>query len=186
VIGLFSEAPKRQRGVPIVTTDLGHDINVAKGRRRLVNVFIENEAGSLVKHLYNEKTQTLLGTAAVSRAYPFPYGFVLNTRGEDGDNVDCFVLTTKRLSTGQIVQCSAIGLLEQVEDGEIDHKVLAVLEGEATKLDGDNKLRLVEFTSHVFDHIPGKKMQIGNFRDKEAALEYVQHHQDPDSPATAE
>lgn len=144
-----------------------------------MNVFIENEAGSLVKHFYNEKTLTLLGTTTVSRAYPFPYGFVLNTRGEDGDNVDCFVLTAKRLRTGQIVQCSAIGLMEQIEDGEIDHKILAVLESEEAHLNGDTKLGLVEFTSHVFDHIPGKKMQIGAFRDKAAALDYVRQHQDP-------
>src|SRR5216684_1226391 len=95
-----------------------------------MKVFIENEAGSLVKHEHNEKTFELLRTSQVSRPFPRPYGFVLNTTAEDGDNVDCFVLTKEHLYTGDIVVCEPVGLMEQIEDGEVDHKVLAVLPGE--------------------------------------------------------
>ncbi len=95
-----------------------------------MKVFIENEAGSFIKHIYDEKMLELKATTRVSRAYPLPYGFVLNTSAEDGDNVDCFVLTTMPLRTGAIVDCSVIGLMEQVEDGEVDHKILAAVRGE--------------------------------------------------------
>lgn len=88
-----------------------------------MRVFIENEAGSYVKHFHNEKTLEPKGNATVSRPYPFPYGFILNTTAADGDNVDCFVLTQQALHTGQIVQCEAIALMEQIEDGDEDHKV---------------------------------------------------------------
>jgi len=66
-----------------------------------MRVFIENEAGSFVKHYHNEKTLEPGGESRVSRAYPFPYGFVLNTSAADGDNVDCFVLTTERCAQGR-------------------------------------------------------------------------------------
>jgi inorganic pyrophosphatase len=143
-----------------------------------LKVFIENEAGSFVKHLHDEKTLELKGTTQVSRAYPLPYGFILDTSAEDGDNVDCFVLTTRRLRSGEVVDCDPLALMEQIEDGEVDHKILAAMRGEEVELDAKTKRVLIEFASHVFDHVPGKRMQVGEFRDREAAVEYVLRHRD--------
>lgn len=141
-----------------------------------MRVFIENEAGSFVKHLHDEKTLRLRGTAQVSRAYPFPYGFVLETSAEDGDNVDCFVLTSQPLSAGQIVECEPIAMMEQVEDGAVDHNILAALPGEELTLDHETRQILVDFAKHVFEHIPGKQMKIGEFRDREAAICFLAQH----------
>jgi inorganic pyrophosphatase len=143
-----------------------------------MKVFIQNEAGSFVKHSHDEKTLALLGEQQVSRAYPFPYGFILNTTGEDGDNVDCFVLTQEKLRTGQILECEPIALMEQIEDGEIDHNILASLHSENLDLNFEIKQTLVEFVSHVFDHIPGKKIQVGEFRGVEAAIQHIRRYQD--------
>nr|HEV7954342.1 inorganic diphosphatase [Candidatus Acidoferrales bacterium] len=143
-----------------------------------MKVFIQNEAGSFVKHSHDEKKLILLADQQVSRAYPFPYGFILKTTAEDGDNVDCFVLTRENLRTGQIVECEPIGLMEQIEDGEIDHNVLAALLGEAVTLDPEIKQTLTEFVSHVFDHIPGKKTQVGEFRSIEGAIRHIKRYQD--------
>lgn len=143
-----------------------------------MKVFIENAAGSFIKHIHNEKTLELVRTEKVSRAYPFPYGFVLHTTAEDGDNVDCFILTGAPLRSGQIVECDPIGLMQQVEDGEVDHKVLAVLDGEREELNESIKRTLIEFARHVFDHVPGKIMEVGRFLDKTAALEHVRASQD--------
>jgi inorganic pyrophosphatase len=143
-----------------------------------LKVFIENPAASHVKYIHDEKTLELKGTETVSRPYPFPYGFVLNTTAEDGDNVDCFVLTESALRSGDIVECAAIGLMEQVEDGEIDHKILAVMSGEDATLETHTQQVLADFCRHVFDHVAGKRMQIGQFRDAKAALDYVARHED--------
>jgi len=144
-----------------------------------MKVFIQNEAGSFVKRSHDEKTLAQKGEQRVSRAYPFPYGFILDTTAEDGDNVDCFVLTRKPLRTGQIVECEAIGLMEQIEDRQIDHNVLAVLHGEDPRLTSDDvEQTLTEFVRHVFDPIPGKKIQTGEFRDGDAAAQHVSRHQD--------
>jgi inorganic pyrophosphatase len=83
-----------------------------------MKVFMHKEAGWCVKNFYDEKTLTFTGTARVSRAYPLPYGFILNTTGDDGLNVDCFVLTKTSLHTGQIVECDPVGLMEQIGDGK--------------------------------------------------------------------
>jgi inorganic pyrophosphatase len=143
-----------------------------------MKVFIQNEAGSFVKRSHNEKTFELKGETQVSRAYPFPYGFILGTTAQDGGNVDCFVLTGKTLRTGQIVDCEPVGLMEQIEDGQVDHNVLAVLPGEDRLLNSEVKLILTDFVRHVFDHIPGKNIQTGEFRDGDAAARHIHQYQD--------
>lgn len=148
-----------------------------------MKVFIQNEAGSFDKNFYDEKTLTFRGTARVSRAYPLPYGFILNTTGDDGLNVDCFVLTKTSLHTGQIVECDPVGLMEQIEDGKEDHNVLAVLQGEEGWLDSRTKQELVEFVSHVFDHVAGKTILAGNFHGRESAIDYIRQHEAPGGTA---
>ena len=143
-----------------------------------LRVFIENEAGSRRKNIYDERTLTYLRAVEVSRAYPFPYGFIIGTRSGDGDCVDCFVLTAATLSSGTIVECDPIGLLEQVEDGEVDHKVLAVLLGERIALDDVVVAPLKDFICGVFAHVPAKRMEIGRLLSREEAEAYVHACQD--------
>ena len=143
-----------------------------------MKVFVENETGSSVKHLHDEKSLKLQGTTHVSRPYPFPYGFVLNTTAEDGDNVDCFILTETALRTGQVVVCEPLALMEQMEDGQADHKVLAVLRDDEHPIERIPIAELTEFVTHVFEHIPGKVIAVGEFKDQNAALRYLSDCQD--------
>src|SRR3989338_6852639 len=104
-----------------------------------MKVFIENDADSNQKNIYNEKSLEYKKTVKVSRKYPYPYGFILDTTSGDGDNVDAFIITDKPLKSGQIVECEHVGLMEQMEKTwdeskgdreEVDHNVLAVLSGD--------------------------------------------------------
>ena len=115
-----------------------------------IQVFIQNEAGSDQKNYHDEKTLAWKRVATVSCPYPFAYGFVMGTSAEDGGNVDCFVLTDQALRTGQIVDCDAIGLMEQFEDGQADHNVLARLVGSGTVVDASVRARLADFVKSVF------------------------------------
>jgi len=144
----------------------------------MINVFIQNEAGSFVKNIHDEKALKLTGSTLVSRAYPLPYGFVLDTTADDGLNVDCFVLTKTSLHTGQIVECEPVGLMEQIEDGKVDHNVLAIIGGEEEQLDSRTMRVLTEFVSHVFDHIGDKTVTTGEFRTKASAVNYIKQHED--------
>ncbi len=149
-----------------------------------MKVFIENEAGSDQKNFYNEKTLEYKKTVTVSRKYPYPYGFFLDTTSGDGDNVDVFIITDQPLKSGQIVVCEPVGLMEQMEKAwdeskgdveEIDHNILAVLPGDNQDVvSNEVKARLTDFVLHVFDHIRPNKNRVGNFFDKQAALKYIE------------
>jgi inorganic pyrophosphatase len=150
-----------------------------------MRVFIENEAGSRRKHVYDERTLALLSSVDVSAAYPYPYGFVLGTRGGDGDAVDCFVLTAAPLPSGTIVDCEPIGLIEQVEDGAVDHKVLAVPRGAQAKLDAAVIVQLRDFIARVFAHVPDKRIELGRLLGRPAAEDHLVKCRDESSPHTA-
>lgn len=138
-----------------------------------MKVFIENEAGSRSKNTYDERSLRHVKTEPVSAAYPYPYGFIIGTRSGDGDAVDCFVLAGERLSSGTTVECEAIALLEQVEDGKIDHKVIAAPAGGATAVGDDALAAIRAFIGGVFAHVPGKRMTIGRLLPRAAALEFI-------------
>ena len=103
----------------------------------MIKVLIQVEAGSRDRRLYNEKTLEFKGTRRVSVPYPYPYGFIIGTMSDDGENLDCYVISRDRLMAGSIVHCEPIGLLEQVEGDEVDHKILAAMPGQAVSLNQD-------------------------------------------------
>ena len=143
-----------------------------------MKIFVQNEAGSNLKNYHDEKTLEWKRRVEVSRAYPYPYGFVIGTTGADGCNVDCFVLTPEPIRTGEAVECEVIGLMEQIEDGEADHNVLAVPRGQPFHVSFEVRSRLADFVSHVFEHVEGKQIRVGQFLGAEAAEAYIAHHRD--------
>jgi inorganic pyrophosphatase len=168
----------------------------------IIQVFIENLAGSRTKNIHDEKTFEFKGSLTVARPYPFPYGFILDTTSEDGGNLDCFVLTNRALCRGVIVDCSVAGLMEQFEDGKQDHNILATLAGESATLTESVKLELAAFVNEVFslvdlnddvhrtggevlDYLKGvaqrlkiKKISAGKFLDVAPALSLIKQCSD--------
>jgi inorganic pyrophosphatase len=55
----------------------------------------------------------------------------------DGCNLDVFVITNRRLRTGQLVECEALAIMKQFEDGLEDHNVLANMPDEKVNLTSD-------------------------------------------------
>ena len=140
----------------------------------MIKVLIEVEAGSCDKNLYNEKTLEYKGTRRISRSYPYPYGFIIGTSAADGDSVDCYLITNDKLKSGTIVECEPIGLLEQDEDGEVDHKVLAAIPGQDVELGQGLLKELRDFIYAVFTQFPEVRVSVGGILPREAALHHIQ------------
>jgi inorganic pyrophosphatase len=62
--------------------------------------------------------------------FPFNYGFVAQTESGDGENLDAFVLSTHPISRGTMVVCRPVGMIELIDRGKEDHKIIAVLNNE--------------------------------------------------------
>lgn len=139
-----------------------------------MKVFIENESGSNIKNLFNEETLEFRKSVQVSADYPFAYGFLLETKSGDGDNLDCFVLTKKPLKSREIVEVEPLGMFEEIEDDEEDPKILAVLPGETWEIDENLEQTFRDFSAKVFSHLPGKVKTLGRFLGKEYALRLIE------------
>jgi inorganic pyrophosphatase len=144
----------------------------------MIKVFIEAEAGSCNKNRYNEKTLEYKGVSRISWPYPYPYGFIVGTSAEDGDNLDCYLITKDTLKAGTIVECEPIGLLEQEEDEEVDHKVLATLPGQDVTLSQELLEELRDFIYAVFTQFPEVSVSIGRILQRKRALHHIQKFQD--------
>jgi hypothetical protein len=69
------------------------------------------------------------------------------------------------------VECEPVGLLLQDEDGEIDHKVLAALPGQAVTTGPELLQELQEFIYAIFARDP---VRVGPILPREAALAHLQ------------
>jgi inorganic pyrophosphatase len=147
----------------------------------MIKVFVQNEAGSNLKNYHDEKTLEYRQTKTVSRAYPYPYGFIVGTNASDGCNLDVFVITRRPLRTGQLCECEVIALMEQFEDGLDDHNVLARFTDETIAITDDVERVLTGFVLNVFSHVEGKQMSVGQFLGVVDAEAYVMAHQEPAS-----
>ena len=76
-----------------------------------------------------------------------------------------------------MIECEPIGLLEQFEEHEKDHKVLAVLPDEKLEINQDIHDRLKNFIDKVFSQWPEVKVKVGQILDKETALSFIQNTQ---------
>jgi inorganic pyrophosphatase len=139
-----------------------------------MRVLVEAESGSCEKNMYDKRTLACKGTQQVSRPYPFPYGFVTGTTTTDGDGVDCYIITKDRIAAGSIVECEAIGLLEQLEDGKVDYKVLAALPGQNTEIGEELLCQLRDFIYAIFAEYPDTKVSVGRILSRQAALDHIQ------------
>ena len=118
-----------------------------------------------------------------SMHYPFDYGFVPKTLCEDGDPLDCLVLTTWPLMPGIVVRVRPIGLLIMEDEKGQDEKLLAV---PVEKIDPrfahiqdikDLPKSILDEIKHFFEHYkelePGKWVKVKEWKGKQEALEFV-------------
>ena len=77
----------------------------------MIDVFIEVSKGSDRKSKYDENTFEFIKSVEMLRPYPYPYGFIIGTKGDDEEAVDAFIITEKRLEPGSKVQCELVGIL---------------------------------------------------------------------------
>ena len=106
--------------------NLWHDIPA--GTPEELNVIIEIPKGSHNKYEVDKETGLIkLDRANYSDApYPFDYGFVPQTLWEDGDPLDVIVLTTWPLQSGILVTVRPVAVIDMIDSGEGDAKIIAV------------------------------------------------------------
>lgn len=141
-------------------------------KRVSLKAIIEVDKGSSKRAVFDDHLE-LIRYRMVNTPYPFPYGFILNTSSEDGDGIDCYILTDKHLQAGTIIDCVPIGLLEQFENEEVDSKIICLTEGDDFNFEQDHVQQIRSFILQIFKKHPNVEIKFGEYKDAEYAIQYI-------------
>jgi inorganic pyrophosphatase len=94
-----------------------------------VNVIIEiPQGGAPVKYEVDKRSGAMFVDRFLHTAmfYPANYGFIPHTLSEDGDPVDCLVISPTPVAPGVVIRARPIGALLMEDEHGIDEKIIAV------------------------------------------------------------
>jgi len=87
---------------------------MSKEKDNVINVVIETPKGSRNKYAYDKELKAfrLKKLLPVGVMFPFDFGYIPNTKGEDGDPIDILVIMDEAAYPGCVVECRLIGALK--------------------------------------------------------------------------
>src|ERR1700761_6835682 len=90
-----------------------HQIAPYKNGEDIIQAVVDTPMGSRAKYKYDGKLgQFRLGKLLpLGASFPYNFGFVPGTRGEDGDALDIMILRDEPVTPGTIVPTEIIGML---------------------------------------------------------------------------
>ncbi len=151
-----------------------------------IKAFIEIPQGSSVKYEVDEEAHELKVDRFLHGAmyFPFNYGYIQNTLGQDGDPLDIVILSSQTVVPGVVMKCHSIGLLEMEDEGGIDTKIIAVPDqkidpwlGKITdigELEEITKEKVRNFFEHYKDLEKGKWVKLKDWRPAAEAEKEIQ------------
>jgi len=94
----------------------------------VVNTVVEIPQGSILKIEWDRQRAafTLDRVEPAIYAKPVNYGFIPQTKDDDGDELDTLVVCDEPIPTGVWLEAKIIGVLNFEDDGEADHKIVVV------------------------------------------------------------
>jgi inorganic pyrophosphatase len=93
-----------------------------------INTVIEIPEGSFLKIEWDRGRAAFMLDRVEPSVYakPVNYGFIPQTLDEDGDELDTLVVCDEPIPTGVWLEAKIIGVMNFEDDGDNDHKIIAV------------------------------------------------------------
>jgi inorganic pyrophosphatase len=152
-----------------------------------IDIIIETPKGCRNKYAYDEKSKgfRLKKILPAGAVFPFDFGFIPDTKGEDGDPLDVLVIMDEPAYPGCIVESRIIGALkakqtERNKKTERNDRLIAVSVvsnsySEVRSLDDINK-NILEEIEHFFisyNEQAGKKFEPVGWADSKEAMRLI-------------
>ena len=150
-----------------------------------INVIVEIPKGSNIKYEIDVENGALFVDRKLSTTmfYPFNYGFIPNTKEDDGDPVDVFVLGDYPLVPMSVIRANPVGvLLTEDQDGQ-DSKIIAVpIEKVDPSFSNVTDINIIaehirnqikHFIEHHKELEKGKYVRVVGWEDKEVAKKNI-------------
>src|SRR3984885_10947766 len=158
------------------------ELPVGESAPELVNAVIEIPLDGINKYEYDKTLHVFrLDRNLFSPVhYPGDYGFIPSTYAEDGDPLDVLVLVASPSFPGCVMQVRPIGLLEMLDQGVPDEKVLAVGKNNPRYADVWNyseiyphMLKEITHFFAIYKDLEGKRVEVKGWHDASFARDKV-------------
>jgi len=149
----------------------------------LVNAVIEIPLEGISKYEYDKDLHVFrLDRNLFSPVhYPGDYGFIPSTLGDDGDPLDVLVLVDTPSFPGCVQEVRPIVVLEMIDQGQGDEKILCVGEGNPRYNDvneySDIYPHILKEITHFFSiykDLEGKRVDVKGWRDLDFAIATIE------------
>lgn len=153
--------------------NLWHEIE--PGTKEEINVIIEINKGSKNKYEVDKKTGLIAldRVAHTAQDFPFDYGFVPQSLWHDNDPLDVIVLTTYPLLPGILVKVRPVAIMNMLDSGEGDDKIIAVPVddprwSDTKDLKDINKhtIKEIEHFYSTYKKLQNKEVEVKGFKGK--------------------
>lgn len=145
-----------------------------KGEGSKMQVFIEAERNSNIRSRFDEDSFALLGQQTLRRPYPYSYGFIPGTHTSAGDALDCYVITTRAIQAGELIECDPVDVFIQHENEEEDIKIIAVDKEKESDFQWENSIAEIQaFIIEIFRGHPEVNISFGPSMGREKAVEII-------------
>ncbi|MEK7181926.1 MAG: inorganic diphosphatase [Patescibacteria group bacterium] len=165
--------------------NLWHDIPLGENAPSEINAIIETPKGSCNKYEIDKETGLIKLDRAnySSAAFPIEYGFSPKTLWEDGDALDIIVLATFPIPTGILVKVRPVAVMEMIDTGESDYKIITVPVDDKRWEDvqdladvNKHTLKEIQHFFETYKALKGKPalVEINGFKGKKEAIEAIE------------
>jgi len=153
--------------------NIWHDISPERIQPESFYAVIEITKGSKNKYELDKETgmMRLDRILYTSTHYPANYGFIPRTYAQDGDPLDVLVICSEPIIPASLVHCTPIGVLAMIDEGALDHKILAVPVHDPVY---NGYRNITDLPKHVSDELMHFFSVYKNLEDKVTAIESVQ------------
>ena len=141
---------------------MNHFNNISSGKNppNDIHVVIEIPKDSNIKYEVDEKTGILFVDRKLytAMAYPFNYGYIPQTKEEDGDPIDVLILSNDQYSPLSVVRSKPIGVLIMEDEEGKDSKIIVVpdkkIDSNYSKFDEIDQIDkdILDKIKHFFEH----------------------------------
>src|ERR1700741_4442796 len=160
-----------------------HDVTPGHKLPQEFQSVVEIPFGSNVKYELDKSSGLIKLDRVLYSAvyYPANYGFIPQTLAEDDDPLDVLVLCQEAVVPLTIIHARAVGLMTMVDQGKMDHKIIAVATGdpefdsyrEARDMPQHRLLMLRRFFQD-YKLLEGKAVKVDEIEHAAAALPIIE------------
>lgn len=161
-----------------------HHVSKGDDIPNVVNGIVEIPKGTRAKYELDKDSGMLRLDRIIysSMYYPANYGFIPQTYCEDKDPLDILVITNNKIVPMCIVPAKVIGVMQMLDNGEADDKIIAVCAGDPS-INHINDIS--ELPPHSLDELrnffedykkleKSKEVKVEDFLGREVALQIIQ------------